>query len=281
MTSLFCDEALARRIERAEVGLISALSRATHRRVGYGDGFLTPIAGGVASFADDDSPFNKIAGLGFDGVPDSATLDEIEHAFAERGAPAQVELSQLADPEIGLMLSLRGYRLESFENVLGRPVTGSGAAQPASDIEVRRSGDDEFEAWLRVIVDASVHPDTEGVPWHDDFPPDVIDRAQRDSFSAGLMRFAALRGGVLAGGAELRITDGIAQFAGAGTAPEHRRRGIQSALLDARLAVAAEAGCDIAVIVTQPGSKSQQNAQRRGFDLLYTRAILVRPAGDP
>ena len=30
------------------------------------------------------------------------------------------------------------------------------------------------------------------------------------------------------------------------------------------------------VIVTQPGSKSQQNAQRRGFDLLYTRATLVK-----
>jgi hypothetical protein len=28
-------------------------------------------------------------------------------------------------------------------------------------------------------------------------------------------------------------------------------------------------------LVTQPGSKSQQNAQRQGFDLLYTRAILV------
>jgi GNAT superfamily N-acetyltransferase len=31
--------------------------------------------------------------------------------------------------------------------------------------------------------------------------------------------------------------------------------------------------------VTQPGSKSQQNAQRRGFDLLYTRAILVKHGG--
>ena len=36
------------------------------------------------------------------------------------------------------------------------------------------------------------------------------------------------------------------------------------------------AGCDIAIIVTQPGSKSQQNSQRRGFDLLYTRAVLVK-----
>ena len=31
-----------------------------------------------------------------------------------------------------------------------------------------------------------------------------------------------------------------------------------------------------AVVTTQPGSKSQQNVQRRGFHLLYTRAILVK-----
>ena len=31
-----------------------------------------------------------------------------------------------------------------------------------------------------------------------------------------------------------------------------------------------------AVITTQPGSRSQQNAQRQGFDLLYTRAVLVK-----
>jgi RNA polymerase sigma-70 factor (ECF subfamily) len=32
-------------------------------------------------------------------------------------------------------------------------------------------------------------------------------------------------------------------------------------------------GCDLAVIVTQPGSKSHQDAQRQGFHLLYTRAV--------
>ena len=38
----------------------------------------------------------------------------------------------------------------------------------------------------------------------------------------------------------------------------------------------AAAGCEVGVITTQPASKSQQNAQRRGFDLLYTRAVLVK-----
>jgi hypothetical protein len=43
---------------------------------------------------------------------------------------------------------------------------------------------------------------------------------------------------------------------------------LQAALLSARLADAAAAGCDVAVSVTRPGAKSQQNAQRQGFDLL-------------
>jgi ribosomal protein S18 acetylase RimI-like enzyme len=73
------------------------------------------------------------------------------------------------------------------------------------------------------------------------------------------------------------MSEGVAQLTGAATAPAYRRRGVQTALLSARLVEAARAGCDIAVVTTQPGSKSQQNVQRRGFHLLYTRAILVKP----
>ena len=74
------------------------------------------------------------------------------------------------------------------------------------------------------------------------------------------------------------MSEGVAQLTGAATAPEYRRRGVQTALLSTRLADAAGAGCDIAVVTTQPGSKSQENVQRRGFHLLYTRAVLVKPA---
>jgi hypothetical protein len=56
-------------------------------------GFVIPVAGGVASFAEEGSPLNKVAGLGFGGVPGAADLDEIERAFAVCGAPVQVELA--------------------------------------------------------------------------------------------------------------------------------------------------------------------------------------------
>jgi len=272
---LFCDTALAGRIERAEAQLIARCSEAARRRAGTA-GFVIPVAGGVASLAGEGSPYNKVAGLGFGGVPDPAALDEIEKAFADYGAPLQVELAHLADPAIGALLAGRGYRLESFENVLGRALTGDpGRAMPPG-VEVRPSGEEESGTWLDVVAEGSVHPDAQGVPWHEEFSREAIIGAERDSAAAGGVRYAALRDGVIVGGATMRIAEGVAQLTGAATVPAHRRRGVQTALLSARLADAAAAGCDVAVITTQPGSKSQQNAQRQGFDLLYTRAVLVR-----
>jgi ribosomal protein S18 acetylase RimI-like enzyme len=251
--SLFCDTALAGRIERAEAKLVAGAGEAARRRGADPRGFVIPIAGGVASFAEEGSPFNKVAGLGFGGVPDAAALGEIERAFAACGAPVQVELANLADAGIGAFLTGRGYRLVSFENVLGRALTGEAERVVPPGIEVRPSGDDELETWLDVVVDAGLHPDTQGLPSHEEFPREALARAERDlGTAAGVSRYAALRDGIIAGGASFRQAEGIAQFTGAATSPAHRRRGIQTALLSARLADATAAGCDIAVVTVQP-----------------------------
>ena len=273
---LFGGIALAERIERAEAQLIAEASQAARRRRAEAAGFVIPIAGGLASFAEQGSPFNKVAGLGFGGVPGAAALDEIEKAFTACGAPVQVELAHLADPAIGALLTGRGYQLTSFENVLALALSGAAERVTPPGVHVRPSGDEEFESWLDVVADGFAHPDAQGVPSHEEFPREVIARAERDFAAVGVVRYIALRDGVIAGGASFRVADGIAQLTGAATAPAHRRRGVQTALLSARLADAAAAGCDIAVVTTQPGSKSQQNMQRQGFDLLYTRAVLVK-----
>jgi ribosomal protein S18 acetylase RimI-like enzyme len=276
LTPLFCDKRLAARVEHAESRLIAEAARAANRRQAGGAGFVMPIAGGFATFAEPGSPFNKVAGLGFAGVPSALDLDEIEQAFAESGADVQIELSHLGDSRIGSMLSDRGYRLTSFENVSGRALDGVIEPVTPQGVEVRRTGEAEFDAWLDVVADAFAHPDTQGVPSHEEFPRDVLARAERDFAAAGVVRYLALRDGVPAAGASLRTGEGVAQMTGSATAPAHRRRGIQSALIATRLADAAAAGCDIAVVTTQPGSESQHNVQRRGFHLLYTRAVLVK-----
>ena len=273
---LFCGSDLAARIERAEAQLMAEVTEAARRRQADGGGFVIPVAGGVATFAEEGSPYNKIAGLGFGGLPDAAALDEIEMAFAGRGAAVQVEVASLADPTLVDVLTERGYRLAAFENVLGRDLTTGSQPVEVPGIEVRRSGPDELDAWVELVTDAEVHPDTQGIPM-EEFPRDVLERAERDSAAInGMRRYVALRHDQLAGGASLRIAEGIAQLAGAATVPAHRRNGVQTVLTAARLADAAVEGCDVAVVTTQPGSKSQQNVQRRGFDLLYTRAVLLK-----
>ncbi|CDO09554.1 acetyltransferase, gnat family protein [Mycolicibacterium cosmeticum] len=253
---------LAARIEAAETALISA-----------GAAEVRPLAGGAACFAGPDSPLTKVVGLGFGGVPTDAELDEIERDYARRGAPVQVELSNLADPRIGALLTGRGYRLVSFENVLGtRPVAEPGV--PGVRVDKARAA--ELQAWIDVVVDGFAHPDAEGVPSHEEFPRDVLAAAVRDMVAAGAVTYLARCQDTIAGGASMRLTDGVAQLTGAATAPAFRRRGVQSALLSARLSDAHAAGADIAVVTTSPGSRSQQNVQRKGFQLLYTRAILVR-----
>lgn len=276
-TPLFGGSELAARVERAEAELLTEATRATVRRRGHEDGgFVTPVAGGVATFAEEGSPYNKVTGLGFDGLPEPATLTEVEEAFARRGAATQAEVASLGDPRLVELLVGRGYRLVSFENVLGRDLQADVRPVDVPGVEVRRSGPDEIDAWVEVVTDAGAHPDSQGIAM-EEFPRDVLERAERDSAALpGIRRYIALRAGLPAGGASFRVTDGIAQLTGAGTVPAHRRHGVQTALLGARLADAAAAGCDVAVVTTQPGSRSQHNVQRRGFDLLYVRAVLVK-----
>jgi GNAT superfamily N-acetyltransferase len=272
---LFCDTGLAQRIERTEAMLMRGCVGAAERRTAR-PGFAIPLAGGMATFADVGSPCNKVVGLGFAGVPSAGELDEIEHAFAGRGTAVQVELAHLGDPAIAEVLTGRGYRLVSFENVLGRLLSADIRPETPAGVEVRLSGDDEFQAWLDVVAEGVAEADTEGVASHEQFEREAIDNAERDFAAAGLLRYAAVREGVLAGGASLHMAKGVAQLGGAATAPHHRHRGIHSALISVRLADAAAAGCDVAVVTTQPGSRSQRNVQARGFDLLYTRAVLVK-----
>jgi len=274
---LFASTALAARIERADARLMSESASAAARRRRETRAFALSVAGGAATYAAPGSPLNKVAGLGFAGPLDPAELDAVERAFAERGAAVQVELSCLAEPQIGALLTRRGYTLENFENVLGRRLPTAPSRALPDDVVVSVSEAGESGAWLDLVITAFASPDAQGVPSHESFPRDELERVMDDMAQAeGFVRYLARRGGVPAGGASMRLFEGVAQLCGAATLPEHRRRGVQSAMLAARLEAASRAGCDVAVVTTQPGSKSQENVQKQGFELLYTRAILVR-----
>lgn len=274
-TTLFCDTGTAARIERMETDTITGGVRAGLLRETSGLGeFAEEIAGGAACFAGPNSPLNKVVGVGFAGAPSAAQWEAVEKAYAEVGTPVQVEVAHLADPRIAADLTARGYRLTAFENVLGMRPRNPGSA-PQS-VQVRRDDENGFDTWLDIVVDGFAHPDGNDLPAHEEFPRAVLAAAIRDLATDNTHRYLAYRAGEPAGGAGLRIADGIAALSGAATLLAHRRKGVQTALLSARLSAAADAGCDLAVVTTEPGSKSQRNCQSQGFALLYTRAVLVK-----
>jgi GNAT superfamily N-acetyltransferase len=75
----------------------------------------------------------------------------------------------------------------------------------------------------------------------------------------------------------LVLADGAAMLNGDATLPGFRNKGVQTALLHARLRRAAEAGCDLAVIEASPGGTSERNQQRLGFHVAYTRVTMELP----
>jgi hypothetical protein len=283
---LFATTSLAARIERAEADTAMAFGR----RAGESGApvAITPVGGTHAVYGGPGQPFNKVAGLGFVAPLHEREVEQLEAAYDARGGEIRVEQSSLADPAVAAMLSRRGYALVGYENVLGLALTPPVIARFAQECEAARAegiaiavaGPGELQTWIRTVAEGFLTPDSyDGPPPTESFAREAIERIFADfSGAPGAALYLARRGATVAGGGSLRIVEGLAQLGGASTLPAHRRHGVQSTLLRARLVAAAALGCDLAVVTTEPASKSQQNVQRAGFALLYVRAILVRPS---
>ncbi|HTV18147.1 MAG TPA: GNAT family N-acetyltransferase [Polyangiaceae bacterium] len=280
---MFASVALTRRIEAAEAALTLNVGRHIAQR--HSDTVARAIGGGVAVHTGQSSPMDKVIGLGFEAFEGSALSDFVafEESVLARGGFVQVELATRADPSVARALAQRGYSLVGFEDVLGIDLASAARADArTSATEVAPATADEVDTWIDVVATAFAHADVgDGPESHESFPRASVERAMRDMLALpDFTCYLARLDGSVVGGASLRTDreQRVAQFTGAATLPNARRRGVQSALLRARLAAARTSGAEIAVITTRPGSKSQENALGSGFSLLYSRAVLLKTA---
>jgi hypothetical protein len=89
-------------------------------------------------------------------------------------------------------------------------------------------------------------------------------------------RYVAYAGGVAAAMAALFIHDGIGHLNVGATLPAYRGRGIHLALTNRRIADTAKAGCDLVIGDTGGfGSTSQNNMERAGLRIAYTRVTML------
>jgi GNAT superfamily N-acetyltransferase len=273
----FVDRALARRFESAEEMPQVHHAYADQKMRPHIGSAVEPIAGGHMIFAGLGSPIGRAVGMGFAAPVTEADFDQLEHFYYSRKAPAQLDYCPLTDISLLEIARKRGYTIAELNNVLARKLdpTETFPLSPAGF--TIRPGKCEEALAFSAIVRESFFPDGGEPAGFDEMLAPMF------GFPGALTFVAETDGKLVATGAGLIIPDhNIVALFGAGTLKPYRGRGLQTAILQRRLQVAAQAGCEYAVIVTQGGTTSMRNAERLGFTLAYSKATLIKqpPAVD-
>ncbi|MBI3844183.1 MAG: GNAT family N-acetyltransferase [Planctomycetes bacterium] len=265
---IFTDLTLARRLEAADATtgaeFVNAFARLkTDRRAA-----VESIAGGRAMYGGAGSPLTQAVGVGMGGAVDDLEIERLEAFFRDRAEPARLVLCPHADASFVERLGRRGFRLVEFEDMLFRPlVHGETFDPPPGEVAIRRMEPRDAETCLRIVLAGFFEGDA---------PPPFVEVFRAGFDVEANEFFLAWIGDEPVSGCGMAIRDGLASLFGTSTLPAHRNRGVQTALLNARLARAVAAGCDLATISTKAGTTSQRNAERLGFRVAYTRASLIK-----
>lgn len=260
---IFADRELAKRLEAAEGFACEQFAAARKQLNPESSSAWMKCAGANVVFDGVDAPTTQTFGLGLYEELTPVALDEIERFFLERGAEVMHEVCPFAGAGTLDLLCARGYRPIEISNVMYRRVDSGTEALP-DGIRVRVIGSDATDLWSDVSARGWSHEHPEFEPFVRAMGAIWVARQQSPCFLGEL-------DGVPGAAGALILHEGVALFGGAATVPELRRRGLQSALLHARMHYAAEHGCDLAMMVAEAGSNSQRNAERKGFRVAYTR----------
>lgn len=244
------------------------------------------IAGGIAGRGPAGSWFNQAIGMGYGAEVTRADVDRVAAYHEEISAEPRIEVSAFSHPsllrhlgEAGFRIACEGY-LGGFEHVLVRSLDRSDRVTPLTP------SPEGLELALVDPTDAQAVREYALTALSGFYPPDYEATEHDIESSAKCVRHprtlaavAKLDGRIVGAGA-MEVSGPetkIAALFGLSVLPEFRRRGIQQALIAYRLNIAVERGMTLATIGSKPGAGTERNVRRMGFELGYTKAIMVRP----
>lgn len=263
MKTLLLDLELARRLEMSEAMAAVACGESVQKSQPEIGAAIEPIAGGYALYCGSGNPVTQAVGLGLNGPVTEEEFQRLEEFYWKRKEPVRVETCPLADASLFEYFRAGGYGATEFTNVMARPLQSNERWPLVDGVEIRLAGKEEMELWTLTVAKgfAETFPVTQ----------EFLDVMKLFATGPHVECYLASLDGRVVGGATLAMRQGIGGLFGASTLLEYRRRGVQTALLNHRLNRAVELGCDLAVSLARPGSASEHNIVRRGFQVLYTR----------
>ena len=228
------------------------------------------IAGGTMCFGGVGSWVNQAMGLGMDGPVAGEDVDRLIAFYESRRVEPKVELCPFAHESFVRGLSQRGFVIREFENVLALELDHASLPPMSEGVEVAwidPSNEARLATYMSITRDGFSPPD-----------PDLFARLERRMLRApDTKSFMAIVDGEPAAAGSCEVTPPCAALFGLTTLERLRRRGCQRALMIARLRAAQEARCRYASIHSRPEVATGRNALRLGFQVAFTKAIVVRP----
>lgn len=244
-----------------------------------------PFAGGTAGRSAPGSWANGAVGIGLNGPVTQREVDEGVAWFEEAGIEPRFEVCPFADRS--LLAALEAHRCVPllFENTFFRALAKGERVAPLVQtppgLRVERVDPTDAGAVRRYSAVSMSGFMPEGqLPREEDF--EVAARAVRHPRTVAM--FATIDGEPAGAGAA-EVSEPLAAIGnmravamfGASVLPKFRNRGVQQALMAARLNHGIAHGAAVASIGATPGIATERNARRMGFELAYTKVHVVKP----
>jgi GNAT superfamily N-acetyltransferase len=260
------DSQMARRVEAAEAGAWACLLEALADSPGNPYGAEVRRFGSVVALAVPGMPLGSLSNrIMLSGPGSEEELDAAVAFLRERGVPVRIDVSPHQQNEAFLRhLAQRGFINTGFQVALyGDPVCIKTGAAPGVTIDHPETAEDRD--WLAGMYLRAF--DLRGEQWERWLGNEMRALVGRPGWQTYIARVDGQR----AGAAMLHVNGPTATLWMAGTLPEFRGRGAQSALIARRAADAVAAGCDLIVGQTGNGTVSQCNMERAGMRIAYTK----------
>ncbi|WP_208643774.1 GNAT family N-acetyltransferase [Paenibacillus barcinonensis] len=262
------NEELAKRIVKCETDYFTSRISSIGERAGNPEGVEIKQFGDTTAFYIQSMPwglFNSVKGFSQDDIE---KLEEIIEFYEQRNRAFQLDIHPTGThPAMLRRLSEKGLYQNSFLSVLYGLPTCELPNLP-SNITIRQIDNEaDFDLY------AGIHCVGSGM--------DIVHKHHFVNNNIGLLHrpgwklFLAAWDGVPAAVAVMHIGSGsnIASCTLAATAPEYRRKGLQTALLMWRMYEAYQANCELVVAQASFGSSSQHNMERVGMQIAWTRSV--------
>ena len=264
---IFPSLSLAQRLERHDLWNSQEHIRTQAQLYPETGAVTLPIGGGLAVFAGVKAPLSGLYGLGLWEPVTPAHLDGAEAFFHSRGAKMEmeVEICPFADASFARLLMRRGYTIHDYMNTYVRETDGL-IPEPylPPGANMRTATVEEARQWYEIKGEGGDWAEPDGISFM------LIRTVQK----ADTQLFMIWMDGQPVSAGALEMHEGVAALMAASTLPAYRGRGLQTALLQARLSAAKAAGCDLVLVHSRPGTVSQRNILRTGFQLVYTNIDL-------